>query len=286
MTALATPPPDAEARIVTPLRLNTSTEPLSLIGADLMPDEVRAGRRLAYLKRRLVFGLVALALVIGLGDALARQQTGSAQDDLAVAQQRITNLNQQATRFGAVVTVQTQTQQLTTLLSQAMAGDVPWATLTGTLQRLAPRGLTLTGLDGTTGTGSAPAAPVAPVAGAAPAPAAPVVIGTLSITGNADGYRAVADYVSALVKVRGLTAVTPATATAAGTGSALTFTITASLTTAAQDGRYAASSPSTTSAATPGAVTPGGSAAPAAATTGATAPPAATSTTANAPVGN
>ncbi|WP_375480912.1 hypothetical protein [uncultured Jatrophihabitans sp.] len=282
MTIIDTPPPPAAIA----LALDAHSGPLARISADLLPDEVRARRRLAHVKRRMVFGFVALALVIGLGDTLARQQTSKAEDALAAANQRNGALNQQVTRFAAVTGVQGDTQQITTQLTQAMAGDVPWAKLVATMQRLAPRGLALTGMNAATGAGGAsgapaPTAPVAP--GATSSTAAPV--GTLSLTGQAASYRDVADYAGALAGVPGLTGVTPTTAATTDTSHTITFTITASLTAAVQGGRYATTAPRTGTAAAPVAATSGAPTASAPSNTAA-APPAGPTTTASAPVGN
>jgi Tfp pilus assembly protein PilN len=277
MTALALPPAAADVPFVHPAG-RVIPQPLAVVFADLLPDEVRAKRRLRYAKRRMLFGLIALVLLLGLGDALTRQQTSAAEDDLASANAQVAISTNQIGKFSAVLNTQSETQQIRTQLAGALVNDVSWTSLLDLLRHDAPTGLRVTSVVGQVDDPGSAAGTSDPTAGLTTTSDA--VIGSLTLSGSAPNYSSVAGYVIALSGTKGFTAVNPATVTTAATGHQLAFTLTMSLTTSIDSEHYTASSatPPTTQAATTQApatqaattqnAVPQGSAAPGASTTG------------------
>lgn len=212
--------------------------PLAHVTANLLPDVVLARRALRHLRRRLVFGLLSLVLLIGLGYALTWQQTQSAQGDLAGEQQRIAALNSRVSSFAPVVAAQADIASIRTQLAGATADDLSWATLLDRLARALPGGMAVTALTGdvtgaSTGTSTTGAVTV------------PDAVGTLTITGVTRDYRLVAQYADRLARIHGLTAVQPASVTGQGNG-LLQYTIDLSFTKALLGGRFAQPATTTT----------------------------------------
>ncbi|MBE7190224.1 PilN domain-containing protein [Jatrophihabitans endophyticus] len=239
MTAIADRPP-AEEEVAVPLTL-VAAGPVATLCADLMPDEIVVKRRLAYLKRRLVFVMAALVALVVLGDMLVRQQTGSAQSNLSAANNHIATLNQQLNRFNGMLATQSETQAIWTQLDGVMGNDVSWPQLLDKMSAPAPKGLKLTSItasvddpNSTTGasTGDTTGLTVADQ------------VGSLTLSGTASTWRQVAAYVHGLSRIKGFTAVNPSTVSngTAGPGTAkgggLTFTVTLDLTDPVLSGRY------------------------------------------------
>ncbi|WP_375488669.1 PilN domain-containing protein [uncultured Jatrophihabitans sp.] len=220
------------------------SEPLSTITADLMPDEILVGRRVAFLKRRLAVVMVGLVALVVLGDALAREQTSSARSDLSAANDRTASLTRQSEGFSTLLTTKADTQSIRTQLAGAMVDDVSWTALLNKLARPAPAGLQLTAVAAqlpgpNAADGAGDATNTAPITSAQP------IIGTMTLSGVARSWASVATYVSGLSAINGITAVNPSTVSAvAGTpgvsAHSMIFTITLSLTKAVLSNRYAA----------------------------------------------
>jgi Tfp pilus assembly protein PilN len=245
MTALAVPPDAAD--VPAPRANRAIPLPLATVFADLLPDEVRASRRLRYIKRRLVFATIALVLLVGLGDALTREQTGSARGDLASANSQITTYNAQLGKFTPVLNTQSETRAIRTQLSGAMTNDVSWTALLDTLRRTAPSGLQVTSVAGQIDDPSSAGGAPDTVTGLTTTTDA--VVGSLTVSGSAPNYRSVAGYVVALAGTKGFTGVNPATVTSAG--HRLTFTVTLSLTSGILTARYEPPSAATSSTTAP-----------------------------------
>lgn len=232
MTTLAPPPPPAtrplpgdEARVVT-------------VFANLLPDEVVAGRRLRTLQRNIVLALAGLiVLLIGLY-GIFWWQTENARSDLTDQHQRTTALKHHLGDYGPLLAAQAQAASIGTTLSTLMRTDLSWRDLINRLEKEAPPGVTVTGvagavLDPTAGTsGSTSGLELLNDSGK-------TVVGTLTITGIAHDKRVLAGYVDNLGSVAAVTVPLPASVD--GLKGNLTYSINALITADALGGRFSAS---------------------------------------------
>jgi Tfp pilus assembly protein PilN len=234
MTTLERPPrpapqPDplpASARFVT-------------VFADLMPDDVLAGRRGRAMKRRVLIGLAAVVLLLTAGYAFSWVQTHNAGSDLSAAQARAAALTRRQTDFTPLVKAQADSAQIQQTLAKLMAGDLQWSKLLESIRGTAGRGVDITSTNGTVTTPGSSAGNTGPAAAGISVlnQTGEVQIGSLTITGTASDKNAVAAFVDRLSRVPGLAAAFPASvATATGK---LTFSVNVILTSKALGGRYA-----------------------------------------------
>ncbi|NMO50882.1 PilN domain-containing protein [Actinoplanes sp. TBRC 11911] len=198
------------------------------IRANLLPSEITSGRN----ARRVRIGLAAAALVVvlllGAWYAIAARSVGTAEknrdsiaDQVRGAQTRMKS-HQELT--STVQDKETITETLGKLLDQ----DLPWATLVDKVRGASPAGLETASITGTLTTD----ATTATTTGTAAAP-----IGMLTVIGNADDKKTIANYVDALGKVKGIA--NPYLTTASeGANDQVSFTITADITTDARCGQY------------------------------------------------
>ncbi len=203
------------------------------ISADLLPDEIVAGRRA---RRTRSWVLVVLVLVLaGMGGwyALAEQELRVANDELAAVTDDATELQRRQNDFAPVVDVQAETTTITKQLSTLLADDLPWATLTDTLRDTgAAAGVTVDGMSGTlndAGAGASGAVSLPSASGAA-------TIGSVTVTGTAPDKPSVAKYVDSLA---GLTIVAnPYLTSVAEADDEVQFSLTVDITAQALCGRF------------------------------------------------
>jgi Tfp pilus assembly protein PilN len=232
VTALATPPapvtrprPGDEARVVT-------------VFANLLPEEVVAGRRLRALQRNIVFGLFGLVVVLVAVYALSWWQTENSRTDLNDQQQRTTALQNRLKDYGPLLKAQTEAAGISQTLSTLMANDLSWRDLINRLQKQAHGDVVITGVSGSV---------IDPTSGTGPSGLAllndtgKTVVGTLTITGNSHDKRSLAAFVDRLASVRGMTVPLPASITAEQ--SPLTYSISALITADALGGRFTQTPP-------------------------------------------
>ena len=158
------------------------------VRANLLPAEVVAKRRLRTLKRRLVFGLVGLLVLLAAWYVYAVFQTSSARSDLSAAQKQHVTLAHQQLQYQPVVIAQSQSAAIRSELARVMANDLQWKDLLGTLQSVAPHGLTLNTITGSVGGGSSSGSALPSAGSGALAmllPAGQTAVGTLNLTGSA-----------------------------------------------------------------------------------------------------
>jgi hypothetical protein len=203
------------------------------ISADLLPDEIVAGRR-ARRTRGWVLVVLMLALA-GMGGwyALAEQELRVANDELAAVTDDATELQRRQNDFAPVVDVQAETTTITKQLSTLLADDLPWATLTDTLRDTgAAAGVTVDGMSGTlndAGAGASGAVSLPSASGAA-------TIGSVTVTGTAPDKPSVAKYVDSLA---GLTIVAnPYLTSVAEADDEVQFSLTVDITAQALCGRF------------------------------------------------
>jgi Tfp pilus assembly protein PilN len=238
MTTLERPPRPAPAPAPDPLPASAR---FITVFADLMPDEVRAGRRGRAMKRRVLIGLVAVVLLLAAGYAFSWVQTHNAGSDLSSAQARAAALTRRQADFTPLVKAQADSAQIQQTLAKLMSGDLQWSKLLESIRGTAGRGVDITSVNGSVTTPGSTGANTGPAAAAGGISVlnqtGEVQIGSLTITGTASDKNAVAAFVDRLSRVRGLAAAFPASV--ATTTGKLTFSVNVILTSKALGGRYA-----------------------------------------------
>lgn len=220
------------------------------IRANLLPQEIIQARRAVVVRKRVAAAVAALVLVLVGVYGLSWWQTRSANNALAAAQQQSLALEQQQASFADLVQAQAATDSVRSQLQQVMVGDLPWAKLLTALRGTAPAGVSLDEISGTvTDTASGQAGSVAATGGLPVPTSKGLPAGTLTVTGVAKDKASVAAYADRLSKLRGLANVL-VTSVASNGHKAVTFDLTADITTDALGGRW---SPSITTT-SPGAV--------------------------------
>jgi Tfp pilus assembly protein PilN len=222
--AAPTRPPAGELRFVT-------------VRANLMPDEVLRSRRDVVVRKRVLAGLVVVAILLVGGYGWSWWQTRSANSALAAAQRQGMQLQAQQSQFGPVVKAQEQITSVQTQLHTMMSRDLQWKTMLVALRATEPAGVTLTAVTGTV----TPGGTTASVAGL------PLGVGTITLTGNAPDKRTVAAYADRLAGVKGLSS--PLISSVQASTHPVTFIISAVLTSDAFGGRYSPASTAATSTA-------------------------------------
>jgi Tfp pilus assembly protein PilN len=203
--------------------------------ANLLPDEVIAGRRARQLQQRVLAGLGLLLVVLVGWYGLSMLQTSSANSSLAAATRTTDDLQSQQRGFAPLINAQQQSTAIQAQLRQLMAGDVQWSDLLAALRKQAPAGTEVTSINGTLAVGSSAAGGSAGGLGVLNA-TGKTQIGSLALSGTAKDKNAVAAYIDALGKVPGLAAPFPASV-ADGVGG-LTWSANVILTTDVLGGRY------------------------------------------------
>lgn len=208
------------------------------IRANLLPDEVVAGRRAEVMRKRVLAGLAALSVVLIGAYAMSWWQTGSAQDKLAAVQRQGQALKSEQLAYEPLVNAQAEVSSIQSQLARLMAGDLPWAGMLTTLRATAPRGVSLTQVDGTITQGASGMA-----AGGLDSlnQTGLTTAGNITITGTAADKPSVAAYADKLSRVKGLAS--PYITNVTVTDKSVTFGITALITSDALGGRYATTAP-------------------------------------------
>ena len=203
------------------------------ISADLLPDEIVAGRRA---RRTRAWVLVVLVLVlVGMGGwyALAEQELRDASDELAAVTDDAAALQRRQNDFAPVVNVQAETTTITKQLGTLLANDLPWATLTDTLRDTGTNaGVTVSGMSGALNDAEKGATGTVSL----PSTSDSATIGTVTVTGNAPDKPSVARYVDSL---SGMTIVAnPYLTSVAEADSKVQFSLTVDITAGALCGRF------------------------------------------------
>jgi Tfp pilus assembly protein PilN len=204
----------------------------SIPRVNLLPLEIIQKRRFRRVRRMLGVMVVAAVLICTGGVFWAQRGVSSATARLTTAQSEVTSLQTQAAKYSAVPEVVAQVEAAKTARTSAMGNDVLWYQFVNDLRGALPAGVAQEAVTVvlTQSAGSAVAAN----------PLSPAGIGTLSITGSADQYQQISAWLDALTKITGVSAPTLINATKSqdGTGSSVTYSISAVLTEAALSHRY------------------------------------------------
>ncbi|GAB1689612.1 PilN domain-containing protein [Krasilnikovia sp. M28-CT-15] len=206
------------------------------IAANLLPDEIIAGRRARRARAAVIGALVAVLVLLSGWYMHGTFETRTAAREKADAEAQAITLKRQQAKYNEVVDVQAQTKTIADQLKTLMATDLPYATLLDTVRQTGTTsGVTVTGVS-------------AKLAGADETKAKGTVstntaatIGTLQITGEADNKRIVAKYVDALSELK--IVVNPFLTSLAATKKengevGVQFSLTADISTTAQCGRF------------------------------------------------
>ena len=248
MTAVILPPqPIAEGS--NPLRLLP-------IAVNLLPEEVLAARAGSRAKRVTVGLLLLVLLGNGYWYYQASQDASSASDSLNSAQGQLAAAKSGQSAFGDLVTTQARIGSMGSAVESMTAGQIAWNRLLPAVRAATPAGVTVTGITGTA-TPSVVAAVPETTASTTPSPtptptAAPTssvsttAVGTLVIVGKGTSKDAIAAYVTALGRVKGVLAPFINNVSTDQTGGGFTYTIDTGVTVGAQDTRYATPAPTPT----------------------------------------
>ena len=223
------------------------------IAANLLPPEISMSRRVRKVRRIVVVALAVFAALLVLWYLATTWQTAAARRDLSRAEQAAERLVRQQRAYSQVVAVQAQSQAIRNQLASLLATDMQWSALLNSLQKAAPRGVRLTGITSAieaqtaSSGGGTTAAGGGTTAGQLPNPSGAKSIGAITITGSSATKAAVAAYVDALAKVKGVE--TPVLGALTEQSGTLQFTVKVNITKSILGGRYTPKKP----AAAPGA---------------------------------
>jgi hypothetical protein len=202
------------------------------IAANLLPDEIVAGRRARRARAVVLVALLVVVALLGGWFLYANHRVGLADDDLNGVTTEATMLQQSQTRYQDVVDVQTQTQTIAKQLTTLLGNDLPWATLLNTVRDTGTSsGVTVQGL-----VGSLNAAAGSPATAMLPNASGVTTIGTITITGTGPDKPSIAQYVDALGQLR--TVASPYLTTASQSSGGFTFSISVDITSQARCGRF------------------------------------------------
>lgn len=197
---------------------------------ELLPPEVGLRAKAAELRRRLALALVLSLVIVGVGYGLAWVVARSAEDRLAEAQQRTTQLITEQLKYAEVTQVSGASARIAQVREVGTSTEVLWRSVIDEIRSILPEGTTLSGV---TAVGRAPWDPDLTVTGPLRAPR----VATLTVVVTSPTVPDAAALVRALGKLTGY-----ADASADSVvkeGEAYTTTITLNLDAEALSGRFA-----------------------------------------------
>jgi Tfp pilus assembly protein PilN len=118
--------------------------PVSLPRVNLLPPEVNAADAARRVRFALAGGLVAVVAIIGYFYMAAGNAVTESQTHVDAAQAATGRLKAQLAQHNTITPLKNEVQTRSTLLSDAMAQNVPWAFYMNDLQLVFPRGARLT----------------------------------------------------------------------------------------------------------------------------------------------
>jgi Tfp pilus assembly protein PilN len=155
---------------------------------DLLPPEIREGRRFRRVQRGLAAGVLVTVLATAAATTWAQLQVGAARDDLAQAQADSDRLRGQQAQFADVPKVLAKLDAARAARSAALGRDVRWYRYLDDLAVATPGSVQLSALTMTLGDG--------PQAAANPLEASG--LGTVSFAGETTSFPDVAQWLSAV----------------------------------------------------------------------------------------
>jgi Tfp pilus assembly protein PilN len=164
---------------------------------NLLPVEIMEGRQFRRTKVLLGAGVLSTLLIAGAGMLWAQQDVADANDQLSVAQAKVTALNAQKARYAEVPKVLAELDAARTARTLAMGSDVLWYRYLNDLDGARPTGVVLSAFTLTLVKTDAVASPPSD-------PLSSHGVGTLAVSGSAATYQQVASWLEALDKISGL----------------------------------------------------------------------------------
>jgi hypothetical protein len=169
------------------------------IRANLLPDEITAGRNVR--RARVILILAVLLTLAGLGGWYmhAVNERSAAEDELAAVSAQVdrTRNDTKADKYTTVTRAIDQSKTITAQLKIAMNDDLPWSTLYDALRKSGVKNIEITNINGFLSTDITKGAPT-PVAGATRK------LGTMTIMGEAKDKKTIATYLDKIAKVKGM----------------------------------------------------------------------------------
>jgi type IV pilus assembly protein PilN len=206
------------------------------IRANLLPDEITAGRRARRTRLVLIGAIVLVMAMLAIWYRYSVVQKNNASDELTAANQQTQIAHKRQRSYQTVTDTINYRDALTGQLKSLLADDLPWPTLLDSLRSTAVETTTeLTSINAAlvenTGAPSAGTAPTTTVAGATE-----TAVATLAISGEAADKKTIAKFIDAVGALDGVRNAYLTTATQ-GTRN-WTFTLTAEITSSALCGRF------------------------------------------------
>jgi Tfp pilus assembly protein PilN len=196
------------------------------IRANLLPSEITSVRNARRVRIGLAGTAVIVVLLLGAWYAFAVASVGAAEKNRDAVAEQVRGAQRQMKSHQELTSTVQEKEAITETLGKLLAHDLPWATLVDKVRAAGPKGLETASINGTLTTTEKTATSKA---------GAP--LGTLTVTGNADDKKIIANYVDALGKIKGI--VNPYLTTASQDGDdQVSFTITADVTADALCGEY------------------------------------------------
>jgi Tfp pilus assembly protein PilN len=234
---MSTPTAAASTQARPPAELAAPGRPLRVpaIAANLLPVEIVESRRERKVRRVVLAALAAFVVVLVAWYGLTTYQTAAARTTLTAVEEDSQAVLRQQRVFADVVSVQGQSKVISSQLAVLLATDLQWPRLLAAVTRSGPAEIALTGVSGRL-------VPKTDVAARTvvqlPNTSGERKVGTLTISGLARTPVAVAAYVDALGKIKGLG--DPLLGGVTAQDGQLHFTVEVDITSSALGGRYSA----------------------------------------------
>jgi cytoskeletal protein RodZ len=203
------------------------------ISANLLPEEVVAGRRSRRSRGWVAVAVLVVLVLLGVWYGRALHNVNTRETELSVATKTATDLQKSQNSHQKVVTTQNQTTTITKQLNQVMSADLPWATLLNRLRGTGTdSGVTVSGITAALALGKTTTA-----TDSLPSTSKAQAIGTVTIAGSAPDKPTVARYVQNLGGVTGVANPYLTTATQSDDDT-WSFNITVDITSVNECGRF------------------------------------------------
>jgi Tfp pilus assembly protein PilN len=219
---------------------NLTAERLSTLPrVNLLPPEIAEQRRGKQVQVGLGAGLLATLAVVGGLTLLANNAVSNAEEDLATAKARGTQLEAQKTEYAEVPLVYAQVEASQAQLTAAMGQEVRWSYFLNDISLAIPSKVWLTSMTVTQEVDAASDAVASATAGE-PANYLDTGLGTVTFEGRGTEHNGVAAWLNALAKQKGLSQpyFTSSTKEPIGDEDAVTFSSQATITEDALSQRY------------------------------------------------
>lgn len=173
------------------------------IVADLTPPELINLRWIAVLRRRIVMGLVLVAVLCAAGYTYASQQNGTASDDAATANSQTTDLTRAAAKYAGITRIENAVNSVRAQVAGVMTTDVDVARVIAVMRKALPNTMSIQNL-------SLTLTAAAPTGGSLGLDASGhPVIGKVTISGSGRTLDDLPAFVDKLVAIRGVVNVVP-----------------------------------------------------------------------------